>query len=136
MGMAEVIKWDDFDRDEGIAISGTRFLAPHHTRSICDVIRQRIIKSKIKFMLFGGACGVDDIALKASYQYREHSRSFYPRLVVVVPDQVIDQPFDAREGIRKLSDSTIELGNRITEDDNFESYRIRNRWMIDHVGQL
>src|SRR5438046_10023001 len=100
MGMAEVIKWDDFDRDEGIAISGTRFLPPHHTRSICDVIRQWIIKSKIKLMLFGAACGVDDIALKASYHYREHSSSFYPRLVAVAPDPVIDQLFEARQGIR------------------------------------
>jgi len=80
----------------------------------------------------GGARGGDTIALQAAAEFRKGSR---PQLVVVCPDTEAAQPFQARQWFH-LADEVIELGNPITREDGFESYRIRNKYLVDHCTTL
>lgn len=81
---------------------------------------------------FGGARGADTEALKAALEFREGQ---HPKLVVVVPDTVENQPSDTREWTRK-ADEVIELRNPITSEDSYASFKARNQYLVDAATLL
>jgi predicted Rossmann fold nucleotide-binding protein DprA/Smf involved in DNA uptake len=82
----------------------------------------------IKAIYFGGASGSDTEALKAALYHRKGSR---PRLIVLVPNTLENQPRETHEWSRK-ADELIELKRPITPEDGYLSYRKRNELLVDH----
>lgn len=85
-------------------------------------------------MLFGGALGGDTILLQLARQMKL-SCGARTRLVVVCPDTLSELPRDAY-AVAKYADEHIELKNPVTPEDDFESYRIRNQYIVDHSGEM
>lgn len=86
-----------------------------------------IVEATPKTMIFGGARGVDTIALEWAHYYREAVKSKTPSLIVIVPGKVKDQPTYAAKIIRKCADGIIEMGLDMA---NPKSYRERNERIV------
>ena len=76
---------------------------------------------------FGGALGADTVALQASHEARIDKR---PHLVVVTPDTAARQPIEARRWF-KLADEVVELRHKITKDDRYAAFKLRNQYIVD-----
>ena len=111
------------------AISGHRMLAAGD-----HLIIRRTLRNLDPFpseLLFGGAIGTDTVAL-------EQSAELWPgvKKVVIVPDTLRDQPPTARTAAHRYADQIIELHHPITRADNYNAYRIRNRYLVEHADHL
>lgn len=78
-------------------------------------------------IITGGARGGDTVILQAAHEYRVGNTW----LVVIVPDTVAKQPYEAQQAIRECADEVVELKRKITRDDRFEAFKYRNRFMVD-----
>lgn len=85
---------------------------------------------------FGGAVGVDTYALASCIGKRTRPSGLFfgPRLVVVCPDTLEQQPPLARNWA-KYADEVVELGCPITARDGYKSYRDRNIFMVDRAAE-
>lgn len=109
------------------AITGHRLVHSRALDRIQKAMHLLIDNSTIDEIYFGGAKGTDTEALRAALQYRKGRR---PRLVVVVPDTIDSQPSNTRHWTDS-ADEVIELGNPITDEDGYSSYRIRNEYLVN-----
>ena len=92
-------------RTDVVAVTGIRDLDP---TSIPDVeLALADAMATAKEVRFGGALGVDTVALRAAARLRG-ARRRVPRLVVYVPFRASDQPAAAR-GVIALADEVVEL---------------------------
>jgi len=112
-----------------ISITAHRDVSGQDQSLIRSAMKRLVENQTIDAIYVGGARGGDTIALRAASEYRTGSR---PWLAVVVPDTVSKQPFEASQWFH-LADDVIELGNRITPDDGFSAYQIRNEFLV-HVA--
>jgi len=110
-----------------ISITGHRELGPISKKKVWASMRILVEKPHVDAIYFGGALGTDTEALKASLHYRTGKR---PHLVVVVPNTTSHQPAAARDWIYQ-ADEVIELGNPITQDDGWASFKKRNEFLVD-----
>lgn len=110
------------------SISGHRSIGPNSKRRVWYAVQLLVENSSIKEIYFGGARGTDTEALKAALYYRSGK---HPRLVVVLPDTLNQQPRDTREWTVR-SDEVIELKIPLTPEDGFASYKKRNEYIVDH----
>jgi len=111
-----------------VSITGHRNVTVEDTRTIRLAMTTLLANESVRAICFGGARGTDTEALKAALELRGQDRT--PKLVVIVPNRVSDQPAQARVWIAK-ADQVIELGNPITVSDGFKSYDIRNRYLVE-----
>lgn len=115
------------------SITGHRDIGP---KSLALLRREAAALAKnptIDAIALGGARGVDTEFLKTVYHARDGKR---PWLIVVVPDTVEKQPWEAKAAIRTMADEVIELGNPITSEDRFESFRTRNVYLVELCSLL
>jgi uncharacterized phage-like protein YoqJ len=91
-----------------------------------------VAREGIEELWFGGARGTDTVALLAALAHRKEGR---PKLVVVVPDKVSRQPYEAQAAIRR-ADQVIELGHPITKEDRYAAFKERNVYLVDHTSFL
>jgi len=112
---------------KSVVITGHRDLSPDDVVKVRMVMRVLVGKEHIGRIYLGGARGADTEALKAAVEFRKGKK---PELVVVLPNVIDDQPAEAREWIRK-ADKVIEMGRKITPDDNYAAYHARNEHMVD-----
>jgi hypothetical protein len=83
-----------------VAISGIRDLAAASIPVVEDAVRRAA--SGVTAMRFGGALGVDTVALAAVGMMPVHK-------TVIVPYRLVDQPRAAATVVRRCADSIIEL---------------------------
>jgi hypothetical protein len=110
-----------------ISITAHRKLADAHVSTIHATMQKIVRSPDVDAVYFGGALGGDTEALKAALYFRQGKR---PWLVVVVPDTVAKQPIDTRAWTRQ-ADEVIELRNPIRREDDFVSYTVRDRYLVD-----
>lgn len=110
-----------------VSITGHRNLDVSSRSKVRSAMKALVGNPSIDAIYFGGADGADTEALRAALQFRVGTR---PWLVVVVPDTVRAQPASTRDWTYQ-ADEVIELGNPITSEDHFSSYRKRNEYLID-----
>lgn len=115
-----------------VSISGHRAIGPNSKRRVWYAVQTLIENSTIKAIYFGGARGTDNEALKAALYYR---KGWFPRLIVVLPDTIEQQPAETHQWIRR-ADEVIELKQPITSEDGYLSYRKRNEYMVDYATFL
>lgn len=117
---------------QSVSITGHRDLGPLSKKRVWASMKILVAKPHVGVIYFGGALGTDTIALKAALHYRIGKR---PHLVVVVPDTTSHQPAAARDWICQ-ADEVVELGNPITQDDGWASFKKRNEFLVDHGSCL
>ncbi len=103
------------------SITGNR----HPSRSD-NIIISRVMKDVVlqsKKIIFGGAIGVDTVALESAIKWR-HFLNKPVRLIVIVPNTLSSQPRETWVTSHK-ADRIIELGN-----DGPNRFRIRNTAMV------
>ncbi len=118
-----------------VSITGHRWLSPKDYRVLLERMTLHVLDFDVEEIFFGGAIGADTESLAMALEKRIDR---YPRLTVVVPDTVDAQPRDT-QGWTRRADRIIELRNPIRREDGFESYHIRNRFLVDQIrdeGQL
>lgn len=120
----------DFSNPMRVAISGIRNVSRRDLVVIENAI-SRVLADRPSEIIFGGARGTDTVALAAACAVLQGKRP--PKLVVVVPKRVRDQPISAQDWIRECADEVVELqAARL----NTEAYRRRNKQMVSRADLL
>lgn len=112
-----------------IAITANRKLDPDDNTTIFNKMAELVTNENVEAIYFGGAIGGDHVALEAALSIQAINK---PKLIVVVPCVLANQPKVTHENIKK-ADELIELKNPITQDDNWKSFHQRNEYMVDHA---
>ena len=110
-------------KDHWVVVTGARDVGVASVPYVDSMITL-IAGSRPAGMVFGGARGVDTIALTAAWRARATGR--VPVLVAVVPGRKEQQPPEAQVALR-LADEIIELGLPL---DQPRSYQTRNERML------
>lgn len=96
--------------DRWVVVTGIRDLDYALGKSIVVHKLGEIVTGRPCGVLFGGARGVDTVALRAAWLMRGHLGGVPPpALVVVVPGYTEDQPRGARAATRECADEVIEM---------------------------
>ncbi len=123
-----------------VAITGHRKLTPADGALVTARVESLIYEVRPDVVIFGGAVGVDTVALAAAQHHRSHRggtvRAHHSRLVVIVPDVVAAQPHEAREAIRLYADEVVELRKPVARADRWAAYHARNRVMVDRATHV
>lgn len=124
-----------------VAITGNRDVTDADRVTITRVMRDLVYVVRPAEIIFGGARGVDTLALIEAQHRRSHGGrtvlTHSSRLVVIVPDTVAAQPHEARDAIRRYADEVIERRHPISRRwDNFASYRRRNEAMVSRATHV
>jgi hypothetical protein len=123
-----------------VAITGSRSVTAADAAHVERIVEALVYEVRPAEIIFGGATGVDTIALASAQHHRSHHggtvRAHRSRLVVIVPDVVAVQPHEAREAIRLYADEVVELRQRITRDDGWAAYHARNHAMCDRATHV
>lgn len=114
-------------RDGVISIAGSRKFDVRELHLIHAAIAEIMSNPFVREIRFGGALGVDTLALREAIRYTRR-----PRLVVVVPGKLWEQPGYAA-GMARAADEVIELGLPSSVRDR---YRKRNQHLVDACSML
>jgi len=114
-------------------VTGHRKIRMIHLEAIDRRIFEMVEDLTTSKIYFGGAEGVDSIALQSASKFREQLSRGDITLHVVVPGTVSQQPHQAASAIREFADEITELGLPIS---NPESYKARNRYMVDRSNYV
>jgi DNA polymerase III epsilon subunit-like protein len=106
------------------AVTGHRAI----TEADADEVRRVIRAEPAGVWIFGGALGVDTVALRAA---REAGLSW---LEVIVPGTVAQQPAEARRAIEECSDAVTEM--RAPNLADARSYYARDREMVRRASRV
>lgn len=112
-----------------VAITGNRLLSKDDESKIFETIKFIVTNPNVNSIYFGGAIGADTVALKSALNIICLEK---PKLVVVVPNTLKDQPKQT-QNTSEFADELVELKNIITASDGYRSYQIRNEYMVDHA---
>ena len=117
-------------------ITGSRaYGRPLEVQRIVEIEMAALMKKPtIRCVYTGGASGIDSLCLKTLRAFREKVGADGPYLIVVCPCTVRELPDDARAVADRCADRIVELENRITVEDGWEAFKIRNRYLVDHAG--
>jgi hypothetical protein len=123
-----------------VAITGSRSVTAADAAHVERIVEALVYDVRPHEIIFGGAVGVDTIALRAAQHHRSHRggtvRAHHSRLVVIVPYVVAAQPHEARDAIRLYANEVVEMRNPITGYDNFYAYHARNREMVNRATHV
>lgn len=106
---------------EGLLVSDIIAISGHRDYPDPGAFYKGLDTMKAREYVFGGARGADTNALK--YMARTQPNALR---TVVVPNRVMDQPYEARAAIRLHGQKVIELRNT-----GAGRYQIRNQFMVD-----
>lgn len=119
------------DGKEIVAITGSRDLGPGDEARIEMAMAECLDWACVREIRFGGARGADTVALRAAHDIRGADR--LPRLVVIVPNELGDQPRDAVAAAQGCADVIVELELGELRPSAFHA---RNRNLIEgHEGR-
>ena len=115
-----------------VGITGHRDLIPGDLAKIRAAMKALLANVSVDEIWFGGATGVDTEALRAALEFRVGRR---PKLVVILPDTLLRQPYQTHS-VTRQADSIIELKRAITPDDGYRAFHERNEFIVNHASVL
>mgnify|MGYP001947180314 CR=1 FL=1 len=118
-----------------ITITGHRKINHSAVQIINFKMKELVENPEIETIYFGGAKGTDTEALLCALSWRDELKRKNLRLIAVVPDTLKNQPKETHE-ISKMADEIIELKNTIMKENKFESFKIRNHYMVDRSDKV
>lgn len=110
-----------------VSITGSREFDIRESRLIHAAIAEIVSNPFVREIRFGGALGVDTLALREAIRYTRR-----PRLVVVVPGMIWQQPGYAA-GMARAADEIVELGLPYSDSNR---YRKHNQHLVDAADML
>jgi uncharacterized phage-like protein YoqJ len=116
-----------------VAFTGIRDVDPSAETSIRAVVKKIVDRPDVVELIFGGARGCDTLAIRAALETRADRAN--PKLTVIVPARVKDQPNEAQPWIRK-ADEIVQLGLPLRGGRGSVAYRKRNQAMVDRADEL
>ena len=117
-----------------VVITGIRDLHPEDRPIVEQEMARLVTSGSVQVIIFGGARGVDTLALQnARFIRGSRTSQATPILFVIVPATVNDQPRKAREIIVSCADEIMEMR---LDPDNPDSYHRRNAKMLDRALAL
>lgn len=116
-----------------VSITGHRDLSAKDKQRLWAAMKALVDNASVDEIWFGGAKGTDNEGLRAALHHRGEKKT--PRLVVVVPDHIRNQPRECWEPIGR-ADQVIELGLPIQQEDGFAAYQKRNEFLVEHATLL
>ncbi len=111
-----------------LAITGHRAIARESEQAVRQAMAEALAGAPSEIR-FGGALGVDTLALTAAHELRQAGT----RLVVYAPATIADLPRGAREVAERCADHVVELEG---DPRNRLTYLQRNDAMLDGADQL
>lgn len=131
----------DIEPTACVTIVGARVLHQRDHRKLTDALVKVLLDPSVHAVILGGAEGVDTVALRFLHQLRTILRKRRPevesvRLIVVVPDELNEQPWEAVRAAKDCADEIIELHHEITEDDHYAAFTKRNEYMVNCSSKL
>lgn len=119
-----------------IGISGNRKINDKDRKIIYNKIKDIINKNNVDKIIFGGAIGTDTWSLFCAGSIKNTLRLNKPKLIVIVPDKVINQQKQAQNVIKTFANEVIELNNKITRKDGWKSFKIRNLTILNKSNKI
>jgi hypothetical protein len=125
-----------------IAITGTRGVQIHQIDGVRETLEKTIKANKPHTMYFGGAVGIDTIALVLSASILLDmfnagcTEARDTDLIVIFPDEVKDSSGHNVVEAKKFASKVIGLNNEITRKDGWKSYKLRNQYLVDNSDLL
>ncbi|HET6496423.1 MAG TPA: hypothetical protein VFH61_13780 [Thermoleophilia bacterium] len=112
-----------------VACSGIREVDRRRGAPLVELTVAEVLP-RAEAMLFGGALGSDTMALRAAHALR---RPRGPRLIVVLPSRLRDQPREAQAAVEECADEIVELG---LKPGATPSYMRRNDALVERADVL
>lgn len=116
-----------------VSITAHRNLTPESVSRVHAAMKSLVSLPHVDAIYFGGARGGDTEALRGALHHR--GTSVRPRLVVVVPNLLTNQPYETR-AISEQADEVIELKNEITKENGYSAYAVRDQYLVDSANSL
>lgn len=124
------------NKELSIAITGNRHPASSDHLLIKSTINKIMSDKKVAEVIFGGAQGVDTVALLCALLFKEKNPyNIIPKLTVIIPCTMEEQPSSTRE-VTESADEIVELCHKITSSDGYNAYRARNEVMVDRADRI
>lgn len=112
--------------EQVVAVTGHRYITAEDGATVARVVAEY---PACKWV-FGGAIGVDTVALRAA---REAGLSW---LTVIVPGRVDQQPAEAQAAIRDCADVVVEMRGDLSTRGAESAYHARNAAMVAEAEVL
>jgi hypothetical protein len=117
-----------------VAITGSRKILEQDFGIVKTVMKELVNSPAVFEIRFGGAIGVDSLALQYALEARlDCSKS--PRFKVILPDTLEQQPIRTHEVTRR-ADEVIELKQKIYAMNGYASIRARNLALVTGAHEL
>lgn len=114
------------DGEQVVAVTGHRYITAEDGATVARVVAEY---PACKWV-FGGAIGVDTVALRAA---REAGLSW---LTVIVPGRVDQQPAEAQAAIRDCADVVVGMRGDLNTRGAGSAYRARNAAMVAEATEV
>lgn len=123
---ANAAPWVPLPALPAVAVTGHRHITAEDAATVARVVREYPAGSWV----FGGAIGVDTVALRAA---REAGLSW---LTVIVPGRVDQQPAEAQAAIRDCADVVVGMRGDLNTRGAGSAYRARNAAMVAEATEV
>jgi hypothetical protein len=116
-----------------LLVTGTNYANQSHTKEIFQILYTTIKENDIDVIIQGANKGVELISLMSSFFIREGLEDDVKKykIVTVLEDSLQKCYNDKKNFVKEYSDEVIELGNEVSPNNNYESFKIKNNYMVD-----
>lgn len=121
----DVVPWHPLPDGRVVAVTGHRAITAADAE-VVDAEVRRMLDEGVTRWVFGGARGVDTVALLAAWGPGREC-------TVIVPGTVAQQPPEAREAIRERADHVVELRGNLASR---EVYHRRNEALVAAASEV
>lgn len=127
---------------KSVSFTGTRYYDPtlETNKNKMIAVASVVMKTKgIEYVNFGCAQGVDTEMLYYCGSFRNAFKDECndAKLVAYVPDRLsVINNERSIWAVKTFADKTVELKNKITEENGWKSYHIRNQTLVDNCDIL
>ena len=118
-----------------VAITANRNLTDKDEETIFKKMLEVSEDESVDEVIFGGARGGDTAALVASVYHKDTRGDQLPKLTVIVPNKIENQPIGTRPATR-CADEIFEMNMSITREDGWAAYQKRNEEMVNRAGKV
>ena len=119
-----------------VGISGAREISDQDIKTIHDEMNKLVTDPLVSEIIFGGARGTDTWALLSAYDIKKTLSLNRPKLTVIVPNLVSNQPKAAQKAINVCADNVIRLQQEITRYNGWKALFDRNIAMINKSDMM
>lgn len=124
------------DAADAVFITGNRAVSlPHDLRLVEREAAALLKDTKVRAVFMGGAEGIDTLMLQVLKAFKTRFHLEYPALIAVCPCTRMELREEPRRAVEVCADIVVELENRITSDNKYLAFHLRNEYMVNHSSR-